>query len=37
MSILEGRFGEGDAIEVDAEDGRLVFRKAKAAAAVPVA
>ncbi|HEV2476008.1 MAG TPA: ATP-dependent chaperone ClpB [Candidatus Dormibacteraeota bacterium] len=37
MSILEGRFGDGDAIEVDAKDGQLVFRKAKARAAASVA
>jgi ATP-dependent Clp protease ATP-binding subunit ClpB len=37
MSILEGRFGEGDVIEVDAKDGQLVFRKAKAPAAASVA
>jgi ATP-dependent Clp protease ATP-binding subunit ClpB len=37
MSILEGKFGDGDVIEVDAKDGRLVFRKAKAPAAVSVA
>ena len=37
MSILEGKFGDGDVIEVDANDGRLVFKKAKARAAASVA
>jgi ATP-dependent Clp protease ATP-binding subunit ClpB len=37
MSILEGKFGDGEAIEVDAKDGRLVFRKAPAPAAASVA
>ena len=31
--LLEGRFAEGDAVLVDARDGRLVFEKASAAAA----
>jgi ATP-dependent Clp protease ATP-binding subunit ClpB len=30
-ALLEGRFGEGDAIRVDARDGELVFEKAAAA------
>jgi len=33
MSILEGKFADGEAIEVDADHGQLVFRKAKALAA----
>ena len=37
MSILEGKFGDGDLIEVDAKDSRLVFRKAKAPATASVA
>jgi ATP-dependent Clp protease ATP-binding subunit ClpB len=34
MQLLAGTFGEGDSVEVDAEDGELVFRKAPARAAV---
>ena len=37
MSILEGKFGDGEAIEVDAKDGQLIFTKAKARAAASVA
>jgi len=33
MSILEGKFADGDVIEVDAKDGQLVFSKAKVPAA----
>ncbi|HKW06029.1 MAG TPA: ATP-dependent chaperone ClpB [Candidatus Dormibacteraeota bacterium] len=32
MAILEGKFGDGDAIEVDADDRQLVFKKAKSRA-----
>ena len=34
MQLLEGRFGEGDTVEVDAEGGQLVFRKQEVAASV---
>src|SRR5438270_265359 len=34
MQLLEGRFGEGDTVEVDAEEGELVFRKQAVAASV---
>jgi ATP-dependent Clp protease ATP-binding subunit ClpB len=34
MQLLEGKFGEGDTIEVDAREGELTFTKAKAAAPV---
>ncbi len=37
MMLLEGRFNEGDTVEVDAKGGELVFRKAKSRAAAPVA
>ncbi|HET9780523.1 MAG TPA: type VI secretion system ATPase TssH, partial [Candidatus Dormibacteraeota bacterium] len=37
MSLLEGKFGDGDVVEVDAKDGRLIFTKTKKPAAVPVA
>jgi ATP-dependent Clp protease ATP-binding subunit ClpB len=33
LAVLEGEFGEGDVIEVDAADGELVFEKARVAAA----
>jgi ATP-dependent Clp protease ATP-binding subunit ClpB len=33
MMLLEGKFSEGDTIEVDVKDGELEFRKAKLAAA----
>ena len=33
MRLLEGDFGEGDTVRVDARDGELVFEKAAAAAA----
>jgi len=35
LKLLEGEFREGDAVEVDAEDGELTF--AKAPAKVPAA
>jgi ATP-dependent Clp protease ATP-binding subunit ClpB len=31
LKILEGEFGEGDVVEIDAADGELVFTKAEAA------
>jgi hypothetical protein len=31
MQLLEGKFGEGDSVEVDAKGGELVFNKVKAA------
>jgi ATP-dependent Clp protease ATP-binding subunit ClpA len=34
MQLLEGKFGEGDAVEVDAQGGELTFQKAKARATV---
>jgi ATP-dependent Clp protease ATP-binding subunit ClpB len=34
MSLLEGKFAEGDIIKVDAKDGELIFSKAKLAASV---
>jgi ATP-dependent Clp protease ATP-binding subunit ClpB len=34
MMLLEGKFGEGDVIEVDAKDGEFTFSKAKTPAAV---
>ena len=34
LAILEGRFGEGDTVKVDAADGELVFERAGAAAPV---
>ena len=34
LAILEGRFGPGDTVRVDAADGDLVFERAEAAAAV---
>jgi len=34
MMLLEGRFSEGDSIEVDAREGELIFTKARVAAAV---
>jgi ATP-dependent Clp protease ATP-binding subunit ClpB len=37
LAMLEGRFGEGDTVVVDAADGDLVFEKAKRPAAEPVA
>jgi ATP-dependent Clp protease ATP-binding subunit ClpB len=37
MALLEGKFGDGDAVEVDAKDGQLTFARAKARAAEPVA
>jgi ATP-dependent Clp protease ATP-binding subunit ClpB len=33
LAMLEGEFGEGDVVEVDAADGDLVFEKARVAAA----
>jgi ATP-dependent Clp protease ATP-binding subunit ClpB len=36
MSILEGKFGDGAVIELDAEDGELVFNKAKTPATASV-
>jgi ATP-dependent Clp protease ATP-binding subunit ClpB len=33
MMLLEGKFSEGDTVEVDAKGGKLVFTKAKARAA----
>jgi ATP-dependent Clp protease ATP-binding subunit ClpB len=33
LRLLEGDFGEGDTVVVDAEGGELVFRKAEAALA----
>jgi ATP-dependent Clp protease ATP-binding subunit ClpB len=35
MMLLEGKFGEGDVIEVDAKNGEFTFSKAKTAAALP--
>ena len=35
--LLEGEFTEGDTIRVDTENGELVFERAGAAAAAPVA
>src|SRR5512132_2712284 len=37
LRLLEGDFGEGDAIRVDAQDGELVFEKAAAPVAAAVA
>jgi ATP-dependent Clp protease ATP-binding subunit ClpA len=34
MMLLEGKFSEGDTIEVDAKDGELTFTKANVAASV---
>ncbi len=34
LKILEGEFGEGDTVRVDAADGVLVFEKAPAPVAV---
>ncbi len=36
MMLLEGEFGEGDTIRVDAQDGELVFAKAATAEHVAV-
>ena len=36
MLLLEGRFADGDTIEVDAAKGKLSFEKVKAGAATPV-
>jgi hypothetical protein len=33
LELLEGRFGEGDTVRVDAVDGELVFERAAAVAA----
>jgi ATP-dependent Clp protease ATP-binding subunit ClpA len=33
MMLLEGKFSEGDAVEVGAKDGELAFTKAKSPAA----
>jgi ATP-dependent Clp protease ATP-binding subunit ClpB len=30
MAILEGRFNEGDAVEVDAKDGQITITRAEA-------
>ena len=35
LRILEGEFGEGDTVQVDADDGELSFEKAKARAVEP--
>ncbi len=37
MNLLEGKFSEGDVVEVDAKDGDVTFAKAKVRAASPVA
>jgi len=37
MLLLEGKFSEGDTVEVDAKGGELVFTKTKTKAAAPVA
>src|ERR1700687_4621070 len=37
MMLLEGKFGEGDTIQVDAKDGAFVFTKAPSAAPVAAA
>jgi ATP-dependent Clp protease ATP-binding subunit ClpB len=37
LAMLEGRFGEGDTVVVDVEDGDLVFEKAERPAEEPVA
>jgi ATP-dependent Clp protease ATP-binding subunit ClpB len=37
MMLLEGKFSEGDIVDVDVRGGELVFNKAKARAAAPVA
>jgi ATP-dependent Clp protease ATP-binding subunit ClpB len=37
LAILEGRFGAGDTVLVDARDGELVFEKAETRAAAPAA
>jgi ATP-dependent Clp protease ATP-binding subunit ClpB len=37
LRLLEGEFGDGDTIRVDARDGELVFRKAEAPAAAAAA
>jgi ATP-dependent Clp protease ATP-binding subunit ClpB len=37
LRILEGEFGEGDTVRVDAAGGELVFEKAGAAAAARAA
>jgi ATP-dependent Clp protease ATP-binding subunit ClpB len=34
MMLLEGKFGEGDAVQVDAKDGAFVFTKVSSAAPV---
>jgi ATP-dependent Clp protease ATP-binding subunit ClpB len=33
LRLLEGEFGEGDAIRIDAQNGELAFTRAEAAAA----
>ena len=37
MQLLEGRFGDGDVVEVDARNGELTFAKEKVRAAAPIA
>jgi ATP-dependent Clp protease ATP-binding subunit ClpB len=37
MQLLEGKFGDGDVVQVDAKGGELVFSRAKARAEAPVA
>ena len=37
MELLEGKFGEGDVVEVDVKNDELTFQKAPARAAAPVA
>jgi ATP-dependent Clp protease ATP-binding subunit ClpA len=37
MSLLEGKFGDGDVVEVDAKDGRLIFAKTDKRAPLSVA
>jgi ATP-dependent Clp protease ATP-binding subunit ClpB len=35
LALLEGRFGEGDVVRVDASDGELVFERSEAPAERP--
>jgi ATP-dependent Clp protease ATP-binding subunit ClpA len=37
LMLLEGKFSDGDVVDVDAKGGELTFAKAKARAAEPVA
>jgi ATP-dependent Clp protease ATP-binding subunit ClpB len=35
LRLLEGEFGEGDTVRIDAHDGELVFERAKTAEPIP--